>query len=76
MLKTTKNIFSRILPCLLPFSVIILFHKVYSKFNTDHPCYYTALVKANKQLYLIFGKYYDWLDFFRRDRIITSKTKL
>ncbi len=44
--------------------------------NTDHPGYYTALVKANKQLYLVYGKYYEWLKFFHIHKIVTPKTKL
>ena len=44
--------------------------------NTDHPGYYTALVKVNKQVYLVYGKYSEWYKFFRVLKIITPKTKL
>jgi len=32
--------------------------------------YYTAIVKANDHVYLVYGKYMEWLNFFYHGKIV------
>jgi hypothetical protein len=44
--------------------------------QSDRAGFYTALVRVNNRLYLVYGKYYEWLNFFHMGKIVTPKTKL
>jgi len=44
--------------------------------QNDHQGFYTALLRANDQIYLVYGKYWEWLNFFYMGKIVTPKTKL
>ena len=44
--------------------------------QSDRAGFYTALVKANDKLYLVYGKYYEWLNFFYHGKIVQPLPKL